>query len=120
MNEQTLGKSVDKLSVVLERQLSYFADPDSLRGLYRYQQDSPWVQKYNDIADRFGHDNPRTPISRWQGVDEGFKDLVGKMTNIDPVRQITADEALAHPWFADAESDHIDLKEKDEDTNSSG
>jgi serine/threonine protein kinase len=53
------------------------------------------------IAEGFSEDFPRAPFSLWKDIDPEFKDLVGKMTNIDPERRITAHEALSHRWFAD-------------------
>jgi serine/threonine protein kinase len=88
------------LAVVLERQLSYFSDLESLDGLLQYLGDSPWVQIFTVIADSFNKEHPRAPFALWK-VEPDFKDLVGKMTNIDPKRRITAQEALAHRWFAD-------------------
>jgi serine/threonine protein kinase len=54
------------------------------------------------IAEGFSKEFPRAPFALWEGIDPAFKDLVGKMTNIDPKRRITAHEALSHQWFADA------------------
>ncbi|RMD42378.1 hypothetical protein DV735_g2739, partial [Chaetothyriales sp. CBS 134920] len=98
VDEEELKEGEDKLAVVLERQLSYFADGiDDLEGLLQYLgDDSPWVRIFTIIAEGFGEDFPRRPFSLWRGVDPDFKDLVGKMTNIDPRRRITAHEALGH------------------------
>lgn len=45
----------------------------------------------------------REPFVGWQlpvpGLDDDFKDLVGKLTNLDPRKRINAKEALAHIWF---------------------
>ena len=35
----------------------------------------------------------------WEGVDEDFKDLIGRMTNFDSRKRINASEALEHRWF---------------------
>jgi serine/threonine protein kinase len=51
------------------------------------------------IAEGFSEELPREPFALWKDVEPEFKDLVGKMTNIDPKRRITAHEALSHPWF---------------------
>jgi serine/threonine protein kinase len=63
--------------------------------------DNPWVPIFEVIRDGFNKDNPRRPFSLWQGVDEGFKDLICAMTNFDPRKRITARKALAHTWFED-------------------
>ncbi|EEH03603.1 conserved hypothetical protein [Histoplasma capsulatum G186AR] len=47
----------------------------------------------------FSPENPRKPFSMWEDVDEYFRDLITKMTSLDPARGITAREALGHPWF---------------------
>ncbi|KAF1840662.1 kinase-like protein [Cucurbitaria berberidis CBS 394.84] len=99
--DEELEEGVDKLAIVLERQLSYFSDFESFVGLLQHLGDSPWAQIFTVIAEGFNEDLPRAPFALWKGIDPDFKDLVGKMTNIDPKRRITAHEALAHPWFRD-------------------
>lgn len=81
--------------------MSYFADLESLGGLLHQLEDNPWVQVFTVIAEGFNKDFPRSPFALWQDIDPDFKELVGKMTNVDPKRRVTADEALLHPWFAD-------------------
>lgn len=108
VNEEILTAGVDELSVVLERQLSYFGCSNSFNGLLEYLRDEFWAQKLNDVAEGFNEENPCKPIALWDEIDPDFKDLVGKMTNLDPLRRITAEEALKHPWFADAEPSHVD------------
>ena len=45
---------------------------------------------------------PYKPFSKWPDiVDPSFRDLVLRLTNLDPVKRITAREALEHPWLAD-------------------
>ncbi|KAF1816968.1 kinase-like protein [Eremomyces bilateralis CBS 781.70] len=99
--DEELKDGEDKLAVVLERQLSYFSDLESLDGLLQYLGDSPWVQIFTVIAEGFNEELPRAPFALWKDIDPDFKDLVGRMTNIDPKRRITAHEALLHRWFAD-------------------
>lgn len=42
------------------------------------------------------------PFSDWPDIgDVSFKDLIRRMTNLDPTKRFTAREALEHPWFAD-------------------
>lgn len=53
------------------------------------------------IAEGFNKEHPREPFAL-KDIESEFKDLVGKMTNIDPEGRITAHEALLHRWFADA------------------
>jgi serine/threonine protein kinase len=100
--DEELGEGEDKLAVIIERQLSYFSEWDSLQGLLRYLGDSPWTQIFNLVALSFGEEQPRAPIALWKDIDPEFKDLVEKLTIVDPKRRITAYEALSHRWFADA------------------
>ncbi|PTU22458.1 hypothetical protein P175DRAFT_0430559 [Aspergillus ochraceoroseus IBT 24754] len=93
--------AVDPLAVVIERQISYFADEDGLKGFLKYLGDNPWVHVFEIVRDGFNKENPRRPFSLWSGVDNDFKHLICAMTNFDPEKRITAREALAHEWFAD-------------------
>lgn len=90
--------------IILERQISYFADFDSINGMWDHLgDDHPLSPDLEAICNRFGKKNPRKPFKLWQGLDADFKDLVSGMTNFDPKKRITAEEALAHPWFHDVE-----------------
>lgn len=41
------------------------------------------------------------PFSEWPNIaDDNFKDIILKMTNLDPRKRVTAREALKHRWFA--------------------
>ena len=95
-------KGEDKLAIVLERQLSYLSDLKSLGGLLQHLGDSTWAQIFTVIAEGYNKEHHRAPFALWKDTDPEFKDLVGKMTNIDPKRRITGLEALSHRWFADA------------------
>ncbi|KAH7076258.1 kinase-like domain-containing protein [Paraphoma chrysanthemicola] len=99
VGEEELDEGVEHLAVVIERQISYFADEDGLREFLKHLGDNPWVPIFEVTRDGFNKENPRTPFARWEGVDEDFKDLVCAMTNFDPEKRITAREALAHNWF---------------------
>ena len=101
VTDEELKEGEDKLVLVLERQLSYFSDLESLGGLLQYIGDSPWAQIFIVVAEGFNKEFPRAPFALWRGIDPGFKDLVAKMTNIDPQRRVTAHEALSHRWFTD-------------------
>ncbi|KAH7348172.1 kinase-like domain-containing protein [Pyrenochaeta sp. MPI-SDFR-AT-0127] len=102
VGDEELKEGEDKLAIVLERQLSYFSDLESLGGLLQHLGDSPWVEIFTVIAEGFNEQFPGAPFMLWKDIEPDFKDLVGKMTSIDPKRRITAQEALTHPWFADA------------------
>ncbi|KAK2766244.1 hypothetical protein FQN54_007761 [Arachnomyces sp. PD_36] len=100
VGEEELDEGVDRLAIVIERQISYFADEDGLgEFLKQLGSDNPWVQVFEVTRDGFNKDNPRKPFSLWKGVDDDFKSLVCAMTNFDPEKRITAREALAHKWF---------------------
>lgn len=99
VGEEELGEGVEPLAVVIERQISYFADEHGLSGFLKHLGDNPWVPIFEVTRDGFNKDNPRRSFSLWKGVDEYFKDLICAMTNFDPEKRITAREALAHDWF---------------------
>lgn len=91
---------VDPLSIVIERQISYFADADGITAFLKHLgDDNPWVQVFEIIRDGFNQENPRKPFYLWKGTDEDFKSLICGMTNFDPTKRITAREALTHKWF---------------------
>lgn len=100
---------------ILSRHVSLFGtDTESLRGLVRHVgEDSPWFDRFADMAGRFDGLEPRRPFAGWIFLEESFRDLVGKMTNLDQARRITAREALAHRWFTQASPDqcHADSHE---------
>ena len=102
VDEQKLPKGTRPLDVVVELQLSYFADLKSLQGLLDYFKDKSRAQYFASIAENFTAQRPRRPISKWKAMeDPDLTDLVVRMTNVDPTRRLTATEALAHRWFAD-------------------
>lgn len=101
VGEEELAEGEEKLSVVLERQISYFADGDGLDGFLKHLGDNPWCEVFNILASGFGETNPREPFSLWKNVDPDFKHLVVGLTNFDPAKRLTAHEALAHQWFSD-------------------
>lgn len=91
---------VELLSIVLEHQISYLADQEGLDGLLEHLGDSPWVNIFRVIRDGFGTENPRRPFALWGDVEADFNDLITRLTNFDPKKRMTAQEALAHKWFA--------------------
>lgn len=54
VDENELGDEEDPLAIVLERQISYFADKDGLDGLLKYLGDSPWCEVLEVLRDGFG------------------------------------------------------------------
>ncbi|KAI0206649.1 kinase-like domain-containing protein [Astrocystis sublimbata] len=97
-------RQIDPTIDILTRQVSYFADWNNFDGFLKYLgRRHPWTNDFKRIADSFDEKNPRRPFALWKSnlLDDDFKDLIGKMTNFDPRKRITADQALEHPWFAD-------------------
>lgn len=104
LDEETLPEGEVALVHVLERQLSYFADLESLNGLLRHLGDSsPWCQILEVLRGGFNKENPRESFALWNWdiLDSDLKDLIGGLTNFDPAKSITADQALLHRWFQD-------------------
>ncbi|PWY96582.1 kinase-like protein [Aspergillus sclerotioniger CBS 115572] len=100
VGDEELEEGVIPLAIVIERQISYFADADGIDAFLKHLgDDNPWVRIFEVVRDGFGKDNPRRPFSLWKGVDEDVKDLICAMTSFDPEKRITAREALAHKWF---------------------
>ncbi|KAF2493085.1 kinase-like protein [Lophium mytilinum] len=89
VGDEELHAGEEKSANVLERQISYFSDPEGFAGLLQHLGEGLWVQIFTVIADGFNEEYPRMP------------DVIGRMMNMDPKRRLTAHEALAHPWFAD-------------------
>ncbi|KAH8167198.1 hypothetical protein CIB48_g1066 [Xylaria polymorpha] len=101
----SLAIVIDPTIDILTRQVSYFANWDDFDGFLKYLgRRHPWASDFRRIADSFDEKNPRRPFALWKSdlLDADFKDLISKMTNFDPRKRITAEEALDHPWFADA------------------
>ena len=91
---------VDAWRHVLRRQISYFADEDGFMGLLEHiGEDNSLFEPLIDLGVDFDEERPRKPFTTWQYVDADLRDLVVKMTNLDPARRITARDALAHSWF---------------------
>jgi serine/threonine protein kinase len=88
---------------ILRRHISLFGtDAESFLGLVRHvcgEETGLWFDRFEDLINNFSEEEPRGPFARWMWLDEEFRDLVGKMTNLDPARRITAREALGHRWF---------------------
>lgn len=91
------------LAEVLERQISYFADIEGFEGLLKHLGDSPLCQVFETLRNGFNEEHPREPFALWdmEHIDSVFKDLIRGLTNFDPAKRITANEALQHRWFAD-------------------
>lgn len=98
VSEEELGDGEEILAHVLERQISYFADEESLDALKKHLgADNPWVHVFDILRGGFNKDNPRRPVSLWKDVDPELRNLVGGLTNFDPAKRLTAREALEYP-----------------------
>jgi serine/threonine protein kinase len=95
--------AVEPLAVILERQISYFADEEGLNAFLKYLGDSPWCHVLEVLRDGFNKTNPQKPVTLWKGIDEDFRDLITGLTKFDPAQRLTANEALRHRWFEDVE-----------------
>ncbi|GKZ69631.1 hypothetical protein AnigIFM50267_004849 [Aspergillus niger] len=102
VSDDELDEGIDRLAIVIERQISYFADKDGFHGFLECLDDNPWADVFNITLNGFNQENPVRPFLLWKGVDDDFKSLICAMTNFDPRRRLTAREALAHKWFDDA------------------
>ncbi|MCJ1403429.1 hypothetical protein MMC11_006652 [Xylographa trunciseda] len=101
--EELEDGAVEPLSVILERQISYFADEEALKAMLNYLGDSPWCEALEAVATAFSKTCPRKPVSHWTGIDEDFRDLLVGLTDFNPEKRLTAKEALEHKWFGDVD-----------------
>ncbi|GIK02025.1 hypothetical protein Aspvir_006068 [Aspergillus viridinutans] len=86
----------------LQRQVSYFGDPEGINGLLKHiGDDEISCQILRMLWDERAEEHiPYTPFSEWPDVvDPAFKDLIRQLTNLDPAKRVTACQALEHPWF---------------------
>lgn len=100
--------AVNVQAIVLQRQLSYFGNDESVAALLKHIGDeSPWCTVINVCTyilwKGFDETTPHEPFALWKGVDPVFKDLITGLTNLDLKRRLTAQGALKHPWFQGTE-----------------
>ncbi|KAK0741435.1 kinase-like domain-containing protein [Schizothecium vesticola] len=94
----------EQAELILRRHLSFFAiEVEDFEGFIAYHggDDNAFVKYLKSLLCTFSAEDPRRPFGMWQQVDPQFRDLICKMTYMDPFRRITAREALQHPWFAE-------------------
>jgi serine/threonine protein kinase len=85
---------------ILSRHISDFGDEEGVNGLLDHiGEESVFQQRLIDLVGAFGPENPRQPLETWSYLDLDLRDLIGKMTRLDPTKRITAKETLDHPWF---------------------
>ncbi|KAM5474547.1 hypothetical protein MauCBS54593_002123 [Microsporum audouinii] len=104
VDAKELPEGVDIHAIVLQRQLSYFGNDESVTAILKHIGDkSPWCTVINILWNGFDETTPREPFALWKDVDPIFKDLISGLTDIDPKRRLTAQAALDHPWFQGAD-----------------
>lgn len=99
---------------ILTRHLSYFGDSHGIDGLLKLiGEDDPWFKRIKEIMEDYEKGAfHRKPFELWQadGLEDDFRDIIPKMTDLDPARRITAQEALAHRFFKNIMLDEPDAK----------
>jgi serine/threonine protein kinase len=103
VNEMVFRVSNDKMNLVdlwryiLGQHISYFIDEDGLNGFLEHiEKENPFYERLISLANSFSHGNLRQPFQRWSYIKPELRDLVGKMTNLDPTKRISTREALQH------------------------
>ena len=88
---------------ILRRHISYFADLDSFQGFLKHiGEKNSFVDRLLELFDTFKGSQLREPVTEWQYLEPNFRDLVSKMTVMEPRKRISAREALQHPWWNQA------------------
>jgi len=88
-------------STLFDDRSLFFGEEESLKGLLQWiGEKNPFFERLITIAGSFDSANPRKPFDKWYFVNAQFRDLVCRMTKLDPATRITSREALDHPWFA--------------------
>lgn len=90
-------------TAVLQRHISYFGNDENIIGLlvdHLGTGNHESTTKARDIVNMsLDLRSEWEPFHSWESVDPCFKDLVMKMTSLDPAGRISARGALGHPWF---------------------
>ncbi|KAJ5468630.1 hypothetical protein N7475_006382 [Penicillium sp. IBT 31633x] len=96
LREDELEVGVDSITVIIERQISYFADEDRLNGFLKHLGDNPRVRIFEVTRYASNQETPHEQFALWSGVGDVFNSLVCAMTRFDPGERITARQALEH------------------------
>lgn len=96
--------AADAWRYILRLHLSYFADLDGMeRFLEHIGKPNPFFDRNLELINTFGPENPRQPVECWGFLEPELRDLVARMTYLDPRGRVTAREALEHSWLGDFE-----------------
>jgi hypothetical protein len=101
-NQDSTTAASNQERIIAQRMISHFGDGPGLRGFVQthLEEDSrSFRDLVLDIVREFTPENPRRPFSMWDVADEEFRGVVARMTSLDPLLRVTAEEALQHPWF---------------------
>lgn len=83
---------------IIMRHISYFWNEDDFIPFLKHiGEDNPFFNRIVDMVNNV--QNPRPPFRKWVYIDAELRDLVLKMTRLDPASRISAREALEHPFF---------------------
>ncbi|KAK3291997.1 kinase-like domain-containing protein [Chaetomium fimeti] len=96
-DEAAMSTGGEAWHTILYNHISYFADEEGIQGLLELIGEGN--EYYERLINIGAEVTARQPFTLWLNVDAEFRDLIVKMTNLDPARRITAREALEHPWF---------------------
>ncbi|OBT78615.1 hypothetical protein VF21_02360 [Pseudogymnoascus sp. 05NY08] len=98
----------DSWRYILRRHISFFGEEHGFQGLLQWiGEENPFFERLITLAGSFNVAKPRKPFATWHFVDSQFRDLVCRMTVLDPARRITAAQALEHPWFAESDGEVV-------------
>jgi serine/threonine protein kinase len=87
----------------LQRQISYFGDPDGLEGLMRHVGDEEINERILSVLweERVEEHIPYKPFSEWpEAADDAFRDLIRGSMSLDPSKRLIAVQILRLPWFS--------------------
>jgi serine/threonine protein kinase len=89
---------------ILRLMVSFFGEDAGFKALLRWiGEDNQFFERLITMSGTFNKDKPQVPFGNWRYVDERFRDLITKTTNLDPMKRITALEAFEHSWFTHSE-----------------
>jgi len=94
-----MNEDMERLDAI-KCQISYFADDEGLADFVKLIGEDACCE----VIRYFRNNRTRMkPFRPWnvENIDTDFKDLIKGLTNFNPMKRLTAREALAHKWFSD-------------------